>query len=63
MELGTEEPFITALVIPPYIRGLAYLEGKQRSEATKEFEKITSRPGLLRNNLVLPLARKALAAL
>jgi len=63
LELGTEEPFITALVIPPFLRGLAYQEGKQRLEAARQFEKITSRPGLLRNNLVLPLARKALAAL
>jgi hypothetical protein len=63
LELGTEEPFITALVIPPFLRGLAYQEGKQRLEAARQFEKIISRPGLLRNNLVLPLARKALAAL
>jgi hypothetical protein len=38
---------------------LAYLEGKQRAEATAEFEKITSRPHLVRNNVVFPLARAA----
>jgi len=63
LELGSEEPFYTALVIPPYLRGLAYAAGGQREEAAAEFEKIASRPTLLRNNVVLPLARKALAAL
>ena len=63
LELGAEEPFFTALVIPPYLRGLAYVQGEQREEAKAQFEKITSRPTLLRNNLVLPLARRALARL
>ena len=53
-------------MIPPYLRGLAYLEGKQWAAAAAEFGKITSRPALVRNYLVLPLARtaqdKALAA-
>jgi DNA-binding winged helix-turn-helix (wHTH) protein/tetratricopeptide (TPR) repeat protein len=62
LELGSEEPFFSPLFIPPYLRGLAYAKGRQRAEAAREFEKIASRPGLLRNNLVLPLARKALAA-
>lgn len=62
LELGCEEPFCAPLVIPPYLRGLAYAQGRQRDEAAAEFEKITLRPSLLRNNLVLPLARKALVA-
>ena len=61
LELGLEEPFSNPLMIPPYLRGLAYQQGKQREEAAREFEKITSRPYLVRNNIVLPLARKALA--
>lgn len=60
LEFGAEEPFITALVIPPYLRGCAYLAGKQREDAAREFRKITSRPALVRNNLLLPLSRRAL---
>ena len=63
LELGAEEPFFAPLAIPPYLRGLAYAQGKQRDAAAAEFEKIASRPTLLRNNLVLPLALKARAAL
>jgi len=63
LEFGSEEPFYTALVIPPYLRALAFIAGKQRDEAAAELEKLTSRPTLLRNNVILPLARKALAAL
>jgi hypothetical protein len=63
LEFGSEEPFYTVLAIPPYLRALAFIAGKQPDEAAAELEKLTSRPTLLRNNLVLPLARKALAAL
>jgi hypothetical protein len=63
LEFGSEEPFYTPLVIPPYLRALALIAGKQKDEAAAELEKLTSRPTLLRNNLVLPLARKALALL
>ena len=63
LELGTEEPFLSPLLLPPYLRGLAYVQGKQRDAAAAEFEKITTRPTLVRNNVVLPLARKALATL
>lgn len=62
LELGIEEPFSNPLLIPPYLRALAYQAGGQTGEATLEFEKITSRPYLARNNLVLALSRKALAA-
>jgi tetratricopeptide (TPR) repeat protein len=61
LELGVEEPFSNPLLIPPYLRALAYQAGGQTSEATREFEKITSRPYLARNNLVLALAREALS--
>ena len=61
LELGVEEPFANPLMIPPYLRGLAYLEGKQWKEAARELEKITERPYLLRNNPVFSLARQALA--
>ena len=63
LEFGSEEPFYTPLVIPPYLRALAFIAGEQRDEAAAELEKLTSRPTLLRNNVILPLARKALAAL
>lgn len=61
LELGNEEPFANPLLIPPYLRGLAYQQGKQWEDAALEFEKIASRPHLARNNPVFPLAREALA--
>ena len=61
LELGCEEPFSNPLMIPPYLRALAYQAGGQKEEAAREFEKITSQPYLVRNNLLLPLARKAMA--
>lgn len=60
LELGNEEPFANPLMVPPYLRGLAYLEGKQWEEAAGELEKITERPHLVRNNPVFQLARQAL---
>ncbi|HEX3058721.1 MAG TPA: hypothetical protein VHP62_05105, partial [Usitatibacter sp.] len=63
LEFGSEEPFYTPLVIPPYLRALAFIAGEQRDEAATELEKLTSRPTLLRNNVILPLAREARAAL
>jgi DNA-binding winged helix-turn-helix (wHTH) protein/tetratricopeptide (TPR) repeat protein len=61
LELGMEEPFIPALMIPPYLRGLAYLEGERWADAAAEFDKIVLRPHLVRNNVVFPLARAAVA--
>lgn len=61
LELGGEEPFSNALMIPPYLRGLACQEGRQWEAAALEFEKLTSRPHLVRNYPAFPLARTALA--
>lgn len=61
LELGNEEPFANAQMVPPYLRGLAYLEGKQWDAAGEELKKITERPHLVRNNPVFQLARQALA--
>ena len=61
LELGMEEPLNPPLMIPPYLRGLAYLEGEQWEQAVAELEKITLQPHLVRNNVVFPLARAAAA--
>lgn len=45
---------------PPYLRRLAYQAGKQWKDAALEFEKIASRPHLVGNNPIFPIARAAL---
>ncbi|MFZ3321026.1 MAG: winged helix-turn-helix domain-containing protein [Usitatibacter sp.] len=61
MELGLTMPFECAFAIPPYLRGLAFVAGKKNEEAMREFAKIESRPGLLKNFVIYPLAVKARA--
>jgi serine/threonine protein kinase/tetratricopeptide (TPR) repeat protein len=47
--------------IPPYLRGLAYLQNRQGSEAAIEFKKITDHPMISLNSIVAPLAHLGLA--
>ncbi|APV50233.1 hypothetical protein BWI17_11360 [Betaproteobacteria bacterium GR16-43] len=67
IEMGIPQPFISPGLYPPYLRAKAYAMGKQWSDALREYEKITSRPHLIRNQYQLPLswlgASTALAAL
>jgi hypothetical protein len=63
MELALVAPFEGGFLIPPYLRGLAYAAGGKREDAAREFEKITSRPGLVKNYITYPLAARAREAL
>jgi eukaryotic-like serine/threonine-protein kinase len=58
-ELGGISPGFR--LIPPYLRGLAYLHLKQGSTAAAEFQKIIDHPGVAANGLVAPLAHLGLA--
>jgi len=62
-ELSLTVPFEGGFALPPYLRGLAYVAGGRREEAARELAKIESRPGLLKNFLIYPLAVKARAAI
>jgi DNA-binding winged helix-turn-helix (wHTH) protein/tetratricopeptide (TPR) repeat protein len=55
-DVGTPQPFPNPPLCPPYLRGLAYLQGKQWEDAAREFAKITTRPALARNYVLFPLA-------
>jgi DNA-binding winged helix-turn-helix (wHTH) protein/tetratricopeptide (TPR) repeat protein len=58
MELGLNVPFESGFAIPAYLRGLAYRAGGKTAEAARELAKITSRPGLLKNFVIYPLAER-----
>ena len=62
IELGQTPPFEGALLLPPYLRGLAMRAAGRKDEAARELAKIVERPGLAKNFVILPLARHALAA-
>jgi hypothetical protein len=47
-------------MIPPYLRGLAYLALERKVEAAREFQKIIDRPGLVKNFVIYPLALRGL---
>lgn len=59
MELGISVPFESGFAIPAYLRGVALRAGGRNAEAAREFAKIESRPGLLKNFVIHPLAVKA----
>ncbi|HET7547320.1 MAG TPA: winged helix-turn-helix domain-containing protein [Usitatibacter sp.] len=59
IELGISVPFESGFVVPAYLRGLALRAGERNAEAAREFAKIVSRPGLLKNFVIHPLAVKA----
>ena len=67
VEMGIPQPFINPGLYPPYLRAKAYLMGERWADAIREFEKITSRPYLIRNQVQFPLSllgtSKALAGL
>jgi len=61
VELGLCMPFECGFMLPAWLRGLA-LKGLGRAEeAAAELTKIVEKPGLVKNYLVLPLARAQLA--
>ena len=56
VEMGIPQPFINPGLYPPYLRAKAYLMGERWADAIREFEKITSRPYLIRNQVQFPLS-------
>jgi eukaryotic-like serine/threonine-protein kinase len=59
IELGRTVPFEGGFMIPAYLRGLAYRAAARHEEAAREFAKIESRPGLVKNFVIYPLAARA----
>lgn len=59
IELGRTVPFEGGFVLPAYLRGLAHRAAGSREEAAREFAKIESRPGLVKNFVTYPLAVRA----
>jgi tetratricopeptide (TPR) repeat protein len=62
IELAISVPFESGFAIPAYLRGLAHGAGGRVAEAAREFAKIASRPGLLKNFVIHPLAVRAAAS-
>ncbi|MDE3136192.1 MAG: protein kinase [Acidobacteriota bacterium] len=60
-ELGTPAERILLNLYPVYVRGQAYLAAHQGAEAAAEFQKILSNPGVMQNEVLLPLAHLGLA--
>ena len=60
-ELGGNFENLNFLLYPVYLRGKAYLAGKQGDAAAAEFQKILDHPGLIRNEPIGALARLQLA--
>ena len=60
-ELGGNFENLNFLLYPVYLRGEAYLAGKQGAAAVAEFQKILDHPGLVRNEAIGSLARLQLA--
>jgi len=58
-ELGG--PLNVNLMMPAYLRGLAYLQLQEGYKASLEFKKILDHPGVVLNTTVAPLARLGLA--
>ena len=46
---------------PIYVRGLAYLAAHRGTEAAAEFQKILDHPGVVQNEVIVPLAHLGLA--
>jgi tetratricopeptide (TPR) repeat protein len=60
-ELGVPAERILLNLYPVYVRGLAYLAAHQGAQAAAEFQKILDHPGVLQNEVILPLAHLGLA--
>ncbi len=56
-ELGQCEPINIGMMYPVYVRGQAYLLGRQGKEAAAEFQKLIDHPGLVLNFPLGALAR------
>jgi hypothetical protein len=60
-ETGQTSQDVAFALYPIYLRGEAYLEGKQGAAAAAEFQKILDHPGLVQNELIGALASAELA--
>ncbi len=60
-ELGTTAERILLNLYPVYVRGQGYLAAYQGAQAAAEFQKILDHPGVLQNEVILPLAHLGLA--
>jgi hypothetical protein len=56
VEMGLVPPFEGGLLVPVYLRAMAYLAGKRGEDAAREFHRIVERPGLIKNFVLHPLA-------
>jgi tetratricopeptide (TPR) repeat protein len=56
-----ELSWVPPQLMPPYLRGQAFLEAHRGTEAATEFEKILDHPGIVLNSRIGPLARLGLA--
>jgi hypothetical protein len=63
VELGLTMPFEGGFMLPPWLRAHALVEMGRKDEAAAELEKIVSRPGLVKNYIIYPLARRMKAGL
>jgi hypothetical protein len=60
-ELGAPAERILLNLYPVYVRGQAYLAAHQGAQAAAEFQKILNNPGVMQNEVLLPLAHLGLA--
>jgi len=60
-ELGNPSVSLNFFLYPAYLRGEAYLEARQGTEAAVEFQKILNHPGVALNELIASLAHLGLA--
>jgi serine/threonine protein kinase/Flp pilus assembly protein TadD len=60
-ELGQPAQIILVNLYPVYMRGLAYLAAHQDVQAAAEFQKILDHPGIVLNEVIVPLAHLGLA--
>jgi DNA-binding winged helix-turn-helix (wHTH) protein/tetratricopeptide (TPR) repeat protein len=60
VELGLCMPFECGFMLPAWLRGVALKRLGRAEEAAAELTKIVEKPGLVKNYLVLPLARAQL---
>ncbi len=63
VELGLTLPFESGFMLPPWLRAHALVGLGRNADAEAELEKIVSRPGLVKNFLVYPLAQRMKAGL
>jgi DNA-binding winged helix-turn-helix (wHTH) protein/tetratricopeptide (TPR) repeat protein len=59
-EMGQTAQLVSLVLYPVYLRGKAYLAVKNGAGAAAEFQKILAHPGVVQNELIVPLAHLGL---